>query len=377
MTWAKNVNGDLVVIETLDAIPNGVAFVKSEKNFTAALESKLIALSATPQTADEVVTLLNTASLKMSADVLEAGTTNKLLTATALAGADLAATHLEAGGVKSTAQIGGTVASDIETKANDAFQKGSDTLDDVVEGTLKKSVNAEYVGTSGEITAIHDGTTKRGVGVANGIPIMDANARIGSTTLPETALVADGGGKIVKSDGGATPMKIDDLAFTGDYKPVKTKTGEEDLRTNTLFSDPLLSLTGGATQRLYNTQSTAWTMFCAIPVVFDNLDLNLKMKILGRLVAGSQTPKGYIRIICRDDDGGKPDDSVFVNNYTEIEITDAVFNRGDITKLDFFNAWSLTEGEMYWLTIEGKVDDASDELEMAGPLIYTESKILS
>jgi len=66
-----------------------------------------------------------------------------------------------------------------------------------------------------------------------------------------------------------------------------------------------------------------------------------------------------------------------VNNYTEIEITDAVFNRGDITKLDFFNAWSLTEGEMYWLTIEGKVDDASDELEMAGPLIYTESKILS
>jgi hypothetical protein len=379
MTWYKDVGGDLTVIQTMDDIVDGATWVKTANNFSDVDKSKLDALSLTGETADETITRINSGALALSLDRIDdSSSTKKLVTAGELLGAQRASAMLNATGLEDSVLIGGKTASLIKSQTDDAFMKTSDTLDNISEGATKKSVSSDYVDATGRPTALYDEATeiKRGLGTgANSIPVLDADSRIAGNQMPKKALMQNVAGKIETSE--AVPVKIDDLAMDGKFKPVSVESGNEDLRTNTLFSDPLLSLTGGATQRIYNTQSTDWTMFCAIPVVFDNLDLNLKMKILARMVAGSGTPKGTIRIICRDDNGGKPDDSVFVNNYTEIETTDAVFNRGDITKLDFFNSWSLTEGAMYWLTIEGKVSDVLDKLEMAGPLIYTESKILS
>lgn len=379
MTWYKDVGGDLTVIQTMDDIVDGATWVKTANNFSDVDKSKLDALSLTGETADETITRINSGALALSLDRIDdSSSTKKLVTAGELLGAQRASAMLNATGLEDSVLIGGKTASLIKSQTDDAFMKTSDTLDNISEGATKKSVSSDYVDATGRPTALYDEATeiKRGLGTgANSIPVLDADSRIAGNQMPKKALMQNVAGKIETSE--AVPVKIDDLAMDGKFKPVSVESGNEDLRTNTLFSDPLLSLTGGATQRIYNTQSTDWTMFCAIPVVFDNLDLNLKMKILARMVAGSGTPKGTIRIICRNDNGGKPDDSVFVNNYTEIETTDAVFNRGDITKLDFFNSWSLTEGAMYWLTIEGKVSDVLDKLEMAGPLIYTESKILS
>ena len=373
MGWTKEQDGEYVKINTLDDVPDGVTWKRSANNFSDADKAKLDALIQTPLTADETVTLINASAITIDATRL-----NGLPTASQLAGADNAVSFLDSNGLKNTALIGGTVASSIETKANDAFQKTADSLDDIPDGTTHKLVNAEYVGAGGEINALHDGTTKRELGVANGIPVMDANAKLGTTTMPEAVVQTDGSGNLVKGDGPATPITLDKVSMTGDYKAVKVKTGEEDMRTNTLFADPLLSLSGNAQPRIYSTNdASGYTLFCAIPVVFDNLDMNLKMKIFARMVAGSGTPTGKIRIICRDDDGGKPDSSPFVNNYQEVDVTRASFDKSELEAANFFTSWSLVEGTLYWITIEAKVTDALDTLEMTGPLIYLESKIVS
>ncbi len=372
--WIKNTNGALSVIENIDQIPNGLLFKKTQENFTTELLAKLTELSTTPLSAETIVGRINSSSEAISADRLVTGTSNKLLTANALLGAQNAYALLDGSGLKPDVLIGGSVVSAIVSKANDAFQKGIDTLDEISDGTTKKAINASYVDAEGRPNAIHDGTEKRAIGGARGLAILDDSSKIAIATMPDKAVIVDSEGKIKRGD--ATPVKVDDLDMTGDYKPIKVKLGEEDLQTRIFWTMPNVSLVGNASKQTMETQSSSYVLFAAIPSVFDNLDKNLVFKLFSRVIAGSGTPLGSIRIVCRPDNGGEPNMSPIVSNYTLIEATSATFIMSEVLKADFFTSWNLTEGDLVWITIEGKVSNVLDKLEIAAPIFYIQSKII-
>ena len=373
--WVKGDEGNLVEINTLDDIPDGALWKKSQENFSTALLNKLTALSTTPLTAATIVQRLNDSAEAINADRLVSGSTNKLITADALSGANNAFSLLDSEGLKPEVKIGGSVVSGVVAKANDSFQKTADTLDEISDGTTKKSVNSEYVDATGRITAVHDGAEKRSIGGSRGVAVLDDSAKMDLTTMPDKAVIVDSAGKMKRGD--ETPVKVDDLDMTGDYKPIKVKVGEEDLQTRVFWSMANIGLAGSAVKQIMNTQADDYTVFAAIPAVFDNLDKNLVFKLFSRIVAGSGTPVGNIRIVCRIDSGGEPYMGGLLSNYTEITTESANFEKNEVVKAEFFTAWNLTEGDLYWITIEGKVGDVADKLEIAAPIFYLQSKIIA
>lgn len=356
-TWVVDNGGGTITVATLDDIPDGSTYVKSENNFTDALKNKLdgVDTGATDdQTGDEMVTAVNASAGGLNADKLSAGTTNKLLTANEKAGAGYGYAHLDGSGIQAGVAIDGGALniSEVHDKASDALQKSTDTLDDISDGTTYERVKADNI-SSGNIVKIHDGTALRAIGTAeNEIPLLGPSGRLPTARLEADTLVRNAGGTIERADGSA--VTIDDMDDGSTYKKVPAA---ETKRIVIWQSTTEVRATGVMTYAPYKETSLSYVQKIAIPYLHSDDVKTLELKAWLRNSTGGSTSDAKMGVYEVDDSNGKAKAVVTIEG-AKLSITGATWDTID----DTLDATSLVAGTHYLIVIS--LEASGNQAEM-------------
>ncbi|MBC8552318.1 MAG: hypothetical protein H8D23_22045 [Candidatus Brocadiales bacterium] len=354
-TWVVDNGGGTIVVSTLDDIPDGSTYVKSENNLTDALLTKIngVDTGATDdQTGDEMVTAVNASAGGLNLDKAIAGTTNKLLTANEKTGAGYGYSHLDTNGLVAGSKIGSTLASVIETKANDSLQKSSDDLDDISDGTTYGKVKNDNL-SSGNVNKLHDGASLRGIGTAeNEIPLLGVGGRLPASRLEAEAVILNGGGTLERASGSAINLdNVDDGSLVRSVPVAETK------RIVLWQSDTLNRAAGAITYSPFLETSASWIRKIAIPYLHSADVQTIELKTYLRNTVGGSDGEAQINVFSVNPSNGEAQTFATIAGAT-LSVTGSTWDTVD----EDLDVTGLTAGVHYLIVIA--MQASGDQAEM-------------